>query len=731
MVFKPMPYLLPYKIQLLCHQKANMTLRYAKTFFQGFHNNEFNMDNNSNNFSSDLLPSLGATMNQSIKLRKFIISPYDPRYRAWEMFLILLVIYSAWICPFELAFLRYLPDNLLLVENIFNSFFAIDIVLTFFVAYIERKSYLLVDDPKRIAASHGNGLGFKILNMLRLWRLRRVSSLFARLEKDIRFNYFWTRCTKLVSVTLFTIHCAGCFNYLIADRYPNPDRTWIGAVMPSFRSESLWNRYVTAIYWSITTLTTTGYGDLHAENPREMLFDIFYMLFNLGLTAYLIGNMTNLVVHGTSRTRNFRDTFQAASEFSARNQLPKHIKDQLLSHICLKFKTEVIKQQETLNGLPKGIRSSIAYNLFFPIVQNVYLFHGVSHNFTFQLVMEMQAEYLPPKEDVILQNGAPEDIYIVVSGAVDLRTTADGTEQIHGRLSAGEIFGEIGVLCCSPQPFTYRTTELSQLLRLSSTTFVNIIKENIDGYIVMNNFYQKLKLHESLSAEVEQKCPGLFSQKLHRSLREYGSFYIPYQEHQIQDWLNQRQKDGGVLHCPAQENTDLSTIIDILQQGAYIDKQDDPPKDLANKQGKEDIHLNCEQRTNSVEDHHIEIESANNMEDSTIQSNWLASQKMTHSRFPDLDMATCSTRGRYSLDSNYELTNKRVTIHIYPPKLRNSTPQNGKLINLPGSIAELLQIAGQKFPALRRPTKVVTRDYAEIDEISVIRDGDHLFLMEL
>ena len=108
-----------------------------------------------------------------------------------------------------------------------------------------------------------------------------------------------------MQVTLFAVHCAGCFNYLIADRHPDPKRTWIGAVMPDFREESLWNRYVTAMYWSITTLTTTGYGDLHAENTREMLFDISYMLFNLGLTAYLIGNMTNLVVHGTSRTRKF------------------------------------------------------------------------------------------------------------------------------------------------------------------------------------------------------------------------------------------------------------------------------------------------------------------------------------------------------------------------------------------------------------------------------------------
>lgn len=109
-------------------------------------------------------------------------------------------------------------------------------------------------------------------------------------------------------VTLFAVHCAGCFNYLLADRYPDSTKTWIGAVYPNYKELSLWDRYVTSIYWSIVTLTTTGYGDLHAENTGEMLFDIFYMLFNLGLTSYIIGNMTNLVVHWTSRTRNFVST---------------------------------------------------------------------------------------------------------------------------------------------------------------------------------------------------------------------------------------------------------------------------------------------------------------------------------------------------------------------------------------------------------------------------------------
>lgn len=38
-------------------------------------------------------------------------------------------------------------------------------------------------------------------------------------------------------------------------------------------------------------------------------------------------------------------------------------------------------------------------------------------DFVFE-VSEMKAEYFPPREDVILQNEAPTDFYILVSGSV-------------------------------------------------------------------------------------------------------------------------------------------------------------------------------------------------------------------------------------------------------------------------------------------------------------------------
>ncbi|XP_074573402.1 potassium channel AKT1-like [Curcuma longa] len=164
---------------------------------------EISRDGSHYSLSSGILPSLGARSNRRVKLRRFIVSPYDRRYRAWETFLIVLVIYSAWVSPFEFGFLGHAKGNLALVDNIVNAFFAIDIILTFFLAYLDRTTYLLVDNPKLIAWKYltswfvldvastiPSELALKLLphklrsygffNMLRLWRLRRVSALFAR-----------------------------------------------------------------------------------------------------------------------------------------------------------------------------------------------------------------------------------------------------------------------------------------------------------------------------------------------------------------------------------------------------------------------------------------------------------------------------------------------------------------------------------------------------------------------
>uniref|UniRef100_A0A7I4E6D0 Uncharacterized protein n=1 Tax=Physcomitrium patens TaxID=3218 RepID=A0A7I4E6D0_PHYPA len=462
-------------------------------------------------FSSGLLPALGS--NQSIKnliLKKYVIHPYSRQYRYWQHFLVVLVFYSAWVSPFEFGFIQNPRGVLLGVDSVVNALFFIDIVMTFFVAYLDPKTFLMEDNLKKIASrylrswfvldvastvpfaaimvifTHKYETGFvtSFVNLLRLWRLRRVSDVFARVEKNVKFSYFWTRCLKLFLVTVFTCHCAACSYYLLAARHPKSkeSETWLGSALPGFREESLWTRYVTSMYWSITTLTTVGYGDLHPVNRGEMIYDIFYMLLNLALTSYIIGNMTNLIIHVTARTRDY-----------------------------LKFKTQSLQHQGTIASLPKAIRSSVAQFLFLDTVERVYLFQGTSYNFLSQLVSEMKVEFFPPREDIILLNEAPSEFYIVVNGTADVlvRREDAASEQILATAHAADVIGEIGVLCYMPQPFTVRSRKLSQLLRLDRIVFMNIVQSfKEDGQRIVDNLLQRLRESDDprfkeLSAEIE------------------------------------------------------------------------------------------------------------------------------------------------------------------------------------------------------------------------------------
>ncbi|KAF8391095.1 hypothetical protein HHK36_023395 [Tetracentron sinense] len=687
-----------------------MSFSCSINFLPRFCRDKFQMEDSSYGiFSSDLLPSLGARFNQATRLRNYIISPFNPGYRAWEMLLVVLIIYSAWICPFEFAFPTYKQDTLFIIDNIIDGFFAVDIILTFFVAYLDSQSNLLVDDPKKIAfryivtwfifdacstapfqslslllTDHSSGIGFKLLNMLRLWRLRRVSCLFTRLEKDIRFDYFWTRCTKLVSVTLFAVHCAGCFNYLIADRYPHPERTWIGAVMPNFKEESLWDRYTTAMYWSITTLTTTGYGDLHAQNTREMLFYIFYMLFNLGLTAYLIGNMTNLIVS------------------------------------------------------------------------------------------EMEAEYFLPKEDVVLHNEAPTDLYILISGAVDLIAYTDGHDQIHGKAVAGEMFGEIGALSYRPHPFTVRTTELSQILRLKRSSLKKIIQANMkDGNVVMNNLVVKLKGLESLGFGDSHIDPEMVLKEwLDGGLRGGSYARVGRQEDCLHgDPSIEETRDIGILVSQATKKGEINKVCELIRQEADVNSTDEDgqtafpvavskghlemvkillgganvnkpdargwtPKALAEQQGDKSIYdfLQChENRSRNLDDHRIDLTGAETEErarNNQSKDRRKGSFNFLNSHFRKTPTKSSSSSSSCPSDREVmKLTSRRITIHMLFRKERKSQEHFKKLIILPDSLEELLRIAGEKFGGYH-PTKVINAENAEIDDLSVIRDGDHLFLLQ-
>ena len=101
----------------------------------------------------------------------------------------------------------------------------------------------------------------------------------------------------------------------------------------------------------------SGYGDIHAVNTREMVFVMIFVSFDMVLGAYLIGNMTALIVKG-SNTEKFRDKMTALIKYMNRNRLERNIRSQLKNHLRLQYECQFV-EDGVVQDLPFSIRAKV------------------------------------------------------------------------------------------------------------------------------------------------------------------------------------------------------------------------------------------------------------------------------------------------------------------------------------------------------------------------------------
>lgn len=88
-----------------------------------------------------------------------------------------------------------------------------------------------------------------------------------------------------------------------------------------------------------------------------MLFVMIYVSLDMILGAYLIGNMTALIVKG-SKTEKFRDKMKDLIKYMNRNKLDKDIREQIKGHVRLQYESSYT-EASVLQDIPASIRAKV------------------------------------------------------------------------------------------------------------------------------------------------------------------------------------------------------------------------------------------------------------------------------------------------------------------------------------------------------------------------------------
>ena len=138
----------------------------------------------------------------------------------------------------------------------------------------------------------------------------------------------------------------------------------------------------------------------------------------------------------------------------------------------------------------------------------------------------------------------------------------------------------------------------------------------------------------------------------------------------------------------------------LLEHGANMHEPDPcgwTLKAMAQENGQSDICellLSYENRKRLLGDD--QRQTANSRQSSLTQSNWEWCTALRYRKYVETMTTTCSESENHSVDSNdMKLNSRRVTIHMHPQKSDRSPQKFGKLINLPGSLQELLRTGGK------------------------------------
>lgn len=233
--------------------------------------------------------------------------------------------------------------------------------------------------------------------------------------------------------------------------------------------------YVRAVYWSFTTLTTVGYGDISAKTPPQMMFAAFTQIIGVGVFGFVLSNVASLLSRLDAAREHHMTNLDQMESFMSSHQLPLQLKAKIRGYYHHLWKNHRgYSDRGILDALPNKIQSEVFFYLNQNIIEKVAMLKGASQEMLEDLMHELEPRIFVPGERIFRAGDDGDSMYFIHSGQVDI-LTKDGTKIV--TLSDGSFFGEMALITNQTRNATAKAASYCDLYVLSKTAFSKVLND--------------------------------------------------------------------------------------------------------------------------------------------------------------------------------------------------------------------------------------------------------------
>jgi len=386
----------------------------------------------------------------SFKIPWPIMSPESKYRMSWDLCGLVFIIFETYTIPFDIAF-QVIPEGFIYWWMSFvNMYFMADIVVSFMTGF-RSQTGVLVMSASRIAKRYSrgwlipdilagvpwewlqgivpvSGSGLQITKMLRLLRIARLLRLVRsdimtdRVKMIIEANpllVFANGVARVLFILFGITHWAACIWYSIGDNDKGP--TWVKAHVEQNADRT--ERYMYSLYFTLTTMTTVGYGDITPTNYSEVCFASILLLVATVVFAALMGSLTDLIGNLNSENNIRTEKVMMLSRYMTWRSVPRDLFTAVRKHLLYLWETNKgydAYEDEIKEQLPPVLRKELCYHIYGRILRSApFLAWMRDYEICLKDLSNIVQPLILSKGDSLFRVGTSnEATYMLISGKV-------------------------------------------------------------------------------------------------------------------------------------------------------------------------------------------------------------------------------------------------------------------------------------------------------------------------